>query len=181
MSPGSEVAFPAMDILLLLLRVLHVGLGAFWFGAVMFNTVFLGPALNEIGPDAAKVGAAMIRQKVMVYMPIAAITTILSGLWLYWRISGGFQPEFMGSRQGMTLGTGGLAAIVAVVLGLAIIKPAMEKAGALGQKAGQSSGAERDALLAQAAAARGRSASGSIAVALLLVVAILAMAVARYV
>lgn len=170
-----------MDILLLLLRLLHVGLGAFWFGAVMFNTVFLGPALADIGPDAAKVGAAMIRHKVMVYMPIAAITTILSGFWLYWRVSGGFAPEFMGSRQGMTLGTGGLAAVIAVILGLAIVRPAMEKAGALGQQAGQSSGAERDKFLAEAAAARGRSATASIAVALLLVVAIVAMAVARYV
>ena len=170
-----------MDILLLLARLLHVGLGAFWFGAVMFNTVFLGPALSDIGPDAAKVGAAMIRRKVMVYMPIAAITTILSGLWLYWRVSGGFSPDFMRSGQGQTLGVGALAAIIAVVLGIAIVRPAMEKAGAFGQKAGQASGAEREKLLADAAAARSRSASASVAVAVLLVVAILAMAVARYV
>lgn len=170
-----------MDILLLFARLLHVGLGAFWFGAVMFNTVFLGPALGDIGPDAAKVGAAMIRRKVMVYMPIAAITTILSGLYLYWRVSGGFRPEFMGSRQGQTLGVGALAAIVAVILGIAIVRPAMEKAGGLGQKAGQASGAERDKLLAESAAARARSASASIWVAVLMVVAVVAMAVARYV
>lgn len=155
-------------------------LGAFWFGAVIFNTLFLGPALGDIGPDAAKVGAAMVRRKVMVFMPIAAMLTILSGLWLYWRMSGGFTPAYMGSLQGQTLGFGAVTAIVAIVLGFTMVKPGMEKAAALGQRVAQSSGSERDALLAQSQALRARAATANNVVAGLITVTIVTMAVARY-
>ena len=169
-----------MDILLLIARLLHIVLGAFWFGAVMFNTLFLGPALQDIGPDAAKVGAAMVRHKVMVFMPIAAFTTILTGLWLYWRVSGGFGAGYMGSPQGRALGVGAAAAVVAIVLGFTILRPSMEKAAALGQRAAQASGAERDALMAQAQTLRARGATMNNWVAGLITVTIITMAVARY-
>ena len=169
-----------MDILLLIARLLHIVLGAFWFGAVLFNTLFLGPALQDVGPDAAKVGAAMVRRKVMVFMPIAAFTTILTGFWLYWRVSGGFSSGYMGSPQGRTLGVGAVAALVALVIGFAIVRPGMEKAAALGQRAGQASGAERDALMAQAQALRTRGATANNWVAGLISVTIITMAVARY-
>jgi len=169
-----------MDMLLLFARLLHVVLGAFWFGAVIFNSVFLGPALQDVGPDAARVGAAMVKRRVMVFMPIAAFLTILSGLWLYWRMSGGFTPEYMGSRQGQTLGLGAVAAIVAIVLGFTMVKPGMEKAAALGQRAAQASGSERDALAAQAQALRSRASTASNWVAGLITVTIVTMALARY-
>ena len=155
-------------------------LGAFWFGAVVFNTLFLGPALGDIGPDAAKVGAAMVRRKVMVFMPIAAFTTILTGLWLYWRVSGGFGAGYMGSPQGRTLGIGAVAAVIAIIIGFAMVRPGMEKAAALGQRAAQASGAERDALMAQAQALRTRGATANNWVAGLITVTIVTMAVARY-
>ena len=169
-----------MDILILIARLLHVVLGAFWFGAVMFNTLFLGPALQDVGPDAAKVGAAMVRRKVMTFMPTAAMLTILSGLWLYWRMSGGFTPGYMGSPQGQALGLGAVAAIVAIILGFTMVKPGMEKAAALGQRAGQASGSERDALMAQSQALRTRAGKASNWVAGLITLTIITMAVARY-
>ena len=169
-----------MDILLLIARLLHIVLGAFWFGAVMFNTLFLGPALQDIGPDAAKVGAAMVRHKVMVFMPIAAMLTILSGLWLYWRMSGGFTPSYMGSLQGRTLGFGAVTAVAAIILGFTMVKPGMEKAAALGQRAAQATGSERDALVAQSQALRARAGTASNWVAGLITVTIVTMAVARY-
>jgi hypothetical protein len=117
----------------------------------------------------------------MTIMPIVALLTILSGLWLYWRVSGGFAPGFMGSAQGQTLGAGAVATIVAYVIGLAVVRPNMVRAGMLGQRAAQAAAGEREALLAQAAVARQRSAAGNRWVAVLLTLAIAAMAVARYV
>lgn len=169
-----------MDILFLIARLLHVGLGAFWVGTALFNAIFLGPAFQDVGPDGAKVGAALVRRRMMVVLPVAAILTILSGFWLYWRVSGGFDAGFMGSRQGQALGTGGLTAVLALVLGLAIVRPAMVKAGELGQKAGQAAGPERDALLAQSQTLRLRSVAAGKWVTWLLVVTLAAMAVARY-
>jgi hypothetical protein len=170
-----------MDILLLLGRLLHIMLGAFWAGTLIFNAIFLLPALGDVGPDAAKVAAALQRRRFMTIMPIVALLTILSGLWLYWRVSGGFAPGFMGSAQGQTLGAGAVATLVAYVIGLAVVRPNMSRAGLLGQRIAQAPPGEREALVAQAATARQRSAAGNRWVAGLLVLALAAMAVARYV
>jgi hypothetical protein len=56
----------------------------------------------------------------------------------------------------------------------------MEKAAALGQRAAQASGAERDTLQAQAQALRARFATANKFVAGLVAVAIATMALARY-
>src|SRR3990172_5385186 len=99
-----------MDILLLLARLLHIVLGTFWAGTMIFNAVFLSPAFQDVGPDAAKVAGALVRRRFMTIMPIVALVTILSGFWLYWRLSGGFDSGYMGSRPGQTLGMGAVAA-----------------------------------------------------------------------
>ena len=138
------------------------------------------PAFQEAGPEGAKVGAALMKRGMMVWLPLAAVITILSGIYLYWRVSGGFTPEFMGSPQGQGLGTGAVAALVALVLGLAIVRPSMMKSGALAQRAGQATGAERDALLAESRALQARSATWGTWVTYLLILALAAMAVARY-
>jgi hypothetical protein len=171
-----------MDLLLILARVLHVGLGAFWAGVVLYNAVFLGPAMRDAGPDGMKVGAALMRRRLMVVMPWIAGLTILSGLWLYWRMSGGFAPGYMSSRMGATLGVGGLAAITAFAIGMVFMRPAMMRAMALSQQAAQRPpGPERDAALATADALRRRGALGERVVTGLIAVALLAMALARYV
>jgi hypothetical protein len=56
----------------------------------------------------------------------------------------------------------------------------MVNAAAVGQRAAQASGAERDALMAQAAALRSRSNAASQVVTWLLILTLAAMAVARY-
>jgi len=170
-----------MDILLLLARLLHIVLGTFWAGTMIFNAVFLAPAFQDVGPDAAKVAGALVRRRFMTIMPIVALVTILSGFWLYWRLSGGFDSGYMGSRQGQTLGMGAVAALVAFVIGISIVRPAMMRSGALGQRAAQAAGAERDALLAQVKAQRARSTLAGRWVAGLLTLALAAMALARYV
>jgi len=169
-----------MDILLILARLLHIGFGAFWVGVAIFNFFFLGPAFQAAGPEGAKVGAALMKRGMMMWLPLAAMITLLSGLYLYWRVSGGFTPEFMGSPQGQALGAGAVAAIAAFVLGLTIVRPAMMKSGSLGQRAGQATGAERDALQAQSRTLQARAATWGTGVTYLLIFALAAMAVARY-
>lgn len=169
-----------MNLLLLAMRLLHIGLGVFWAGTVFFTAVFLFPALNETGPDGAKVGAALARRRFLSIMPPVAGLTILSGLWLYWRVSGGFQPTFMRSGMGVALGLGAAAAITAFVIGLAVMRPAMAQAAALMQSAAQAAPADQQAQFAKAQALRQRGFQAGRAVAVLLTVTVLAMALARY-
>jgi uncharacterized membrane protein len=161
-------------------RILHVVLGVFWVGAMLFNTFLLIPAMTEAGPDSAKVGAALMRRGFATLMPIVAALTLLSGLWLYWRVIG-FSPSALTSGRGLTFGLGGLSAILAFIIGLAVVRPAMMRAVAMAQTVASVPEAERPALSAKAAALRVRGARGSMLVTLLLLFATIAMSVARYV
>jgi uncharacterized membrane protein len=169
-----------VDLVMLLMRLLHIGLGVFWAGTAVFTATFLFPAIAEAGPDGAKVGAALMRRRFMQVMPPVAGLTILSGLYLYWKVSGGFQPSFMHSGMGMTLGLGAAAAIAPFVVGVAVMRPAMMRAGALAQSAAQAPPAERQAQLAAAEAMRQRGARAGQVVAVLVALAVTAMALARY-
>lgn len=168
------------DPVVLLMRVLHVLLGVFWGGTVLLNAFFLQPALRDSGPEGGKVMGALMRRGFMTALPIAAVITLLSGLWLYWKVSGGFEPAYVHSAQGMTLAIGGVCAIVGFAIGMAAIRPNMAKAAALMQAAAQKPEAERGAIAAQAQALRQRAATAGNVVNVLLIVAILAMGIGRY-
>ena len=170
-----------MDPLLLILRLVHIGLGVFWVGTMIFNAFFLMPSMLEAGPDGMKVAAGLARRRFLDILPPVAGLTILSGVWLYWIASVGFQPAYMRSSVGMTYGIGALAAVIAFVLGIAIMRPSMLKAAALSQAAGAAAPEDRAAKLAQAAALRVRGAETAKFVAVLLIIAVAAMAVGRYV
>jgi len=170
-----------MPIEIIVARLLHVILGAFWVGTMIFNAVFLAPAMGEAGPDAAKVMAGITRRRFMDVMPIVAVITVLSGLWLYWRISGGFDPAWSRSPIGLAYGIGGLLAIVALGIGVGILRPAMMRIATLtGQAAQVADPAQREALVAPVPALRGRAVAAGRVVAVLLAITIGCMAVARY-
>ncbi len=166
-SPGSLF----VSLILLTMRGLHILLGVFWAGTLIFSAVFLVPAIRDAGPDGAKVVAGLMRRRFLDVVPVAAALTIASGLWLYWFDSNGFQAPFMRSSMGMMLGVGALAALIAFALGLGIVRPAMLRAAALSQDPTQ---------LAAAQALRLRAAGFGRVVAVLLGVATAAMAMARY-
>lgn len=170
-----------MDPLLLVLRLFHVLLGAFWAGALIFNALFLVPSIRDAGPDGAKVVAGLLRRRFLDIMPFVAALTILSGLWLYWRMSGGLQAVYVWSGTGVTLAVGGLAAVLAFAIGVGVLRPAMLRAVSLAQAAAQAGSPAREAQLATAQALRLRAAAAGRVVALLLALAVAAMAVARYV
>jgi uncharacterized membrane protein len=169
-----------MDPLLLLVRLLHVGLGVFWAGTLMFSALFLLPAIRDAGPDGAKVAAGLMRRRFLDWLPAVAGLTVLSGFWLYWRASAGFSSGYMRSATGMAYGLGGVAAVLALGLGLAIVRPSMLRAATLSQGAALASGQERDAQLATAQALRARAAAAGRIVAGLLALAAATMAVGRY-
>ena len=169
-----------MDILMITLRLLHILFGVFWVGVMVFNAFFLGPSISEAGPDGAKVMGGLMRRHFLDIIPLAAATSILSGAWLFWKVSGGFQPIWLHSATGMTLGFGAVMALTAFTIGMTVARPSMLRAMALGQAAAQAPAAEREAKLASAQALRIRGAAASRLVALLLVLAVAAMAVARY-
>lgn len=169
-----------MTFLLLLMRLLHILAGVIWVGTVIFASVFLFPAARQAGPDGAKIIGAL-GQRISVVLPYIAGVNVLAGLWLLWRVSGGFQASFMRSGTGVTFSLGGAMAIAALGVGARIVRPAMMQSGALVERAAQAPAAERESLLTEAQRLRARGAAAGQAVTLLLVLAVAAMAIARYV
>jgi uncharacterized membrane protein len=169
-----------MDMGLIVARIVHVLGGVFWVGAMVFVAAFLLPAVREAGPDGGKVMAGVARRHFLVIVPVVAALSILSGLWLYWHVSAGFSPAYMRSGPGMAYGIGAAVTILVFIIGLAMVRPVMEKSMALSQSAMSAEGREREALLGQAQSLRARGERMSRLVAALLVIVALAMAVGRY-
>jgi hypothetical protein len=166
----------------LILRFIHVLCGAFWFGAVIFMTAFLMPSLRTAGPAAGAVMDQLARvRRVPVYMMGAAILTVLSGLGLYARDSGGFSGPWMRSGTGMVFGIGGAAGILGAIVGMVIASPAGKRMAVLGAQIKASGTPPTPDQVAEMQALQARIARGSAAVAVLIVIATTAMALARYI
>jgi uncharacterized membrane protein len=169
-------------MLMLTLRAIHILLGVFWAGAVLMIALFVQPAIAATLPEGGKVMGALVKRRLLDIVPVAAVLTMVSGLWLYWRDSSGFEASWMGSRMGMALGTGGVLAIVGFLIGMFIMRASTLKAMALGQSAAQiTDAAAREAAMGQVQALRHRAALAGRTVAVLLALTVLAMAVARYI
>ncbi len=156
---------------MILLRLVHVVSGALWIGMMAFSTYFLVPALGDVGPEGGKLMAALQRRRLMTFMPLTALATLISGFWLYARFSGG-SAAMLRTPVGLAYGLGGAAALIAFLIGITLVRPTMLRAAAVAQDpAGNKEEARR---------LRERAESVSRVVALLLFFAVGAMAVARY-
>jgi len=166
---------------MIVLRLLHIVLGSIWVGTVVFNTIFLGPTVRDLGPDGGKVMGALVKRGMMTFLPIVALGTLLTGLWLFWKVSLGFDHDYLLSGPGHAFGIGGLLAIIAYALGLTVMRPAMLRVTALAQTMAQlSTDAERAARQQEMQTLRSRASTAGQVVATLLVLATAMMAVARY-
>lgn len=169
-----------MDIMLLANRLIHIVSGIFWAGTLIFMALFLQPSLRDAGPDGSKVAAGLLRRRFLDVMPIVALVTILSGFWLYWRVSGGFANSYMGSRAGMAYGLAGVASVLAFGIGVGVMRPATLRAASLSRQVAATSGPNQESLLAAAQALRARAAKAGKVVAALLALASVTMALGRY-
>lgn len=165
---------------MLVLRFAHVVFGALWVGMMAFQTFFLMPALAEVGPDAGKLMAALLRRRIPLILPIVALITLVSGFWLYQRLSGGAPDALMRSPIGLAFGSGGMAALVAFLLGIVVMRPAMMRSAELAQSLASAAPDERAARTAEMQRLRARGARTGWVVMILLLYALGAMAVARY-
>jgi hypothetical protein len=165
----------------LTLRALHVLCGAIWVGAAVLSALWLVPMTADLGPDAAKVGASLKRRGYLVAIPVFAMTAILTGVWLYWRYTGGFSPEVSRTPAAMAFGTGGVLAVLAFLIGMLTISRSMMRATALMQQAISASDEnDKRRLMTAAAGLRGRAAAGGRTVATLVVITIVLMSIAHY-
>lgn len=170
-----------MDVLLIVLRLVHVVFGIFWAGAVFFLVSFVLPAGRKAGPAGGPYMRRLAQSSFVNALAGSGALTVLSGWWLMWIVSGDMNPEWMGSPQGIVLSTGGLAATIGLGIGLAVSRPAGQRMGVLAAAIDAAGGQPTEAQAAELPALQARMAGAGRWVSILLFVAVVCMAVARYV
>ena len=169
-------------LLFLAIRALHVLLAALFLGAAGLMVFFVLPALKETGTAGGPLMGAIARRGLNAFMGAVGGTTALTGIYLYWRFTGHFDPALSATRAAMVFGTGGISGILSVITGGAVVGRSLAKMGALGGKAmALPEGPERAALMAQSTAARDRGIAGARIVLVLQIVALVCMAIGHYV
>ena len=157
--------------LLLLARVLHFLGGVIWAGS-MFALSF---AIIPIGARHADEGAgrwtAMAARRLGPMSGIAALVTVLSGIYLFATLHAGDT-----SAGGIVLGTGAIAAVLSFLVGALIGRPIGLRLAKL-QSEPSNPSAET---MAQLASLRRRAAWSSRVAGILLGLAVLSMAAFRY-
>lgn len=115
-----------MDLGLILLRIVHIGSAMTWFGGSIIGGFFLTPTAKTLGQAGQPfMEHLMKRRRMGIFFPVVAALTVLSGAALYWRDSGGLQAAWITSPTGLAFTIGGLAAIVAFVLGFILVGPSV--------------------------------------------------------
>jgi hypothetical protein len=170
MSPG----------LLLVMRALHIVVGALWAGAIVTVAMFLMPSILAAGPA----GGAVMRQvvevrKLPVFMMAVGALTLLSGLALFWFDAHG-NEAFVHSPFGRAISVGAALAIVAMVAGMAMNAPTAKRLAALAGEAQKKGGAPDAATAAEMLRLQQKMLVVTRLAAALIVLAVIAMASARY-
>ncbi len=166
---------------LIMLRLLHIGSGVFWAGAIIYLAAFISPAVKALGPDGGKFMQQLSRtNRLPLVMTVVPLINVVSGVLLLWKVSDGFQPAWMSSEQGMILSMGGGLAIIAFFIGLFVNRPVVIRISRFGQtiaKQGSPPSAEQ---MQQLMAWRKKLFTATNVVAVLLAITVIAMSIIKY-
>jgi hypothetical protein len=136
------------QILMLVLRLIHILAGVFWVGAAITLAGFVLPSVRAGGPAAGSFMREIGRRKLPPSITLAALFTILSGVGLYWRQSALSNGTWARSPMGITIGIGAVFALVAGILGGTFARSTGTRLMVLGQEimatGGPPSGLQRE-------------------------------------
>lgn len=108
-----------MNYYLLVLRILHIGAGAYWVGNVLTLAMIINPAVQEIGETGQKFVDYLVSKKKFKTDSLGAgLMAGIAGLLLYWRDSNGFTSAWMHSGAGIGFGVGAGLALIAFIFGI---------------------------------------------------------------
>src|SRR5580692_1511025 len=85
-----------MTVLFLSMRALHVVCAALWLGSVAMLGLFVMPAIDRLGANAGTVMTNLQQTGLNAFMGSIGGLTILSGFYLYWHFTAGFDPTLSG-------------------------------------------------------------------------------------
>jgi uncharacterized membrane protein len=107
-----------MNILMLVLRLVHIVGGIFWVGAALLMNFFIAPTLRATGDSGRQVGGYFAMQtRFSQVMSISVWATLIAGFLMYGLDSNWFRSAWMMSSVGTGFGLGAVFAVVGMVTG----------------------------------------------------------------
>ena len=166
---------------LLILRLLHIGFGIFWAGAAIYLAFFIEPTVRALGADGPKFMQQLTRtNKFPVVMLFSALISVVAGILLIWRLSGGLQGQWLATRFGAVLTTGASMAIIAFIIGFFISRPASMRMAKIGKAVAVAGGPPTPAQMGELKLLSRRLSVAGRVIAVLLILAIIGMSMFRY-
>ena len=166
---------------LITLRIIHIVCAIFWAGGVMYLALFIAPAVRALGPDGGKFMQQLSKTNNMpLLMTLAATFTVLGGILLIERLSGGFTAGWFGTPHGIVISTGATFAIIAYLIGLLVNRPTVAKIASIGQAAAAKGGPPSPEQLQELQRLRTKLFSAINYTAVFVLLAAIAMSIARY-
>lgn len=167
---------------LVVFRVVHVACGVFWAGAAVYLALFVLPAVTAMGPEGGRFMQQLAKtNRLPIVMMVIPIITILSGLFLIWKISGGLNKDWVMSTHGMILIFGAVCGLCGFSVGFIINRPAVERIRQISLDVAKAGGIPNEHQSAEIKILQTRMALGTRLVAWLLPLAVIAMSTAHYV
>lgn len=171
-----------MQPTMIVLRLFHIFSGVLWAGGVAMLSWFILPAVEGTAPAGGAVMKFLLtKTRFGPYFPALAGLTVLSGIFMYWSDASRSNGVFYSSPMGITLGIGGLAGVVALVLGGAVVGRASAGMARVFRAVDAQGGPPTAEQTAELMTLRAKVAWAGKIVLPLLLTAVIAMAIARYV
>ena len=167
-------------IYLTVLRVIHIFAAVTWVGGGIFLISVILPTVQAAGPDGGRFMLHVARLGRMARtLTGASIATVLAGALLYWPTSGGFNPGWLTSPNGITLTIGAIIGILAMLHGAFVQRPIIGKMGAVANDILNRQGPPPPELMQEAQALGAKIGSGAVVSITMAALALLFMAAAQ--
>jgi uncharacterized membrane protein len=112
-----------MNILMVVLRLIHILSGVFWVGSSVIFVFYITPTVAATADSGQKFMSHLItKARITAAITVSAILTVLAGSWMYWIDSAGFTSKWVTAGAGTGFGIGGLLGIIGLVFGLLVGK-----------------------------------------------------------
>ncbi|HLA42729.1 MAG TPA: hypothetical protein VJZ27_04810 [Aggregatilineales bacterium] len=113
-----------MDVLMIVLRLIHIFAGIFWIGVAMFMVGFVAPTVQKLGADGGKfMQGLVVHTPYGAAMGITATSTFLTGAIMFYKTSDSFNGDWLSTTQGIVLSIGVVAGTLAWGHGAATLAP----------------------------------------------------------
>jgi uncharacterized membrane protein len=166
-----------MDIVTIILRIVHIVGGVYWVGSSMFLTAIFEPVMSAAAPQERSILARVVTSpKWSASVASAGGLTVLAGIILFI-----MKQSQYGTGTRIVFGIGGLAGIIALIIGGAVVGRLSKQLGALGAQAASAGGPPSAEIQGQLAATQADLSRWSRINLVVTLIAVISMSIARYV